>query len=160
MSGRDSVVGVATRYGLDGPGIESRWRGEIFRICPDRPWGQLSLLYNGYEVFPRGKERPSRDADPSPLLVPWSWKGRAIPLLPLWTVRRVQNLSACTRVTFTFLLTRSRRRSTIPQLMLFPEEWNRGIGRNVVPREMDDRQCHKYRWNIFFNICGSEHHAL
>ena len=26
----DSVVGIATRYGLEGPGIESRW-GEIFR---------------------------------------------------------------------------------------------------------------------------------
>ena len=25
MSGRDSSVGIATRYGLDGPGIESRW---------------------------------------------------------------------------------------------------------------------------------------
>jgi len=23
--GRDGVVGIATRYGLDGPGIESRW---------------------------------------------------------------------------------------------------------------------------------------
>ena len=23
--GRDSTVGIATRYGLDGPGIESRW---------------------------------------------------------------------------------------------------------------------------------------
>jgi hypothetical protein len=23
--GRDSVVGIATRYGLDGPAIESRW---------------------------------------------------------------------------------------------------------------------------------------
>jgi len=27
---------------------------------------------------------------------------RAIPLLPLWTVRPVQSLSACTRVHFTF----------------------------------------------------------
>ena len=26
----DSSVGIATRYGLDGPGIESRWGGEIF----------------------------------------------------------------------------------------------------------------------------------
>ena len=26
--------------------------GKIFRICPDRPWGTLSLLYNGYRVFP------------------------------------------------------------------------------------------------------------
>jgi hypothetical protein len=40
--------------------------GEIFRICPDRPWGLLSLLYNGYQVFPGGKKRPGRDADPSP----------------------------------------------------------------------------------------------
>jgi len=39
---------------------------------------------------------------PHPLLVPWSRKGRAIPLLPLWAVRPVQSLSACTRVTFTF----------------------------------------------------------
>ena len=23
--GRDSIVAIATRYGLDGPGIESRW---------------------------------------------------------------------------------------------------------------------------------------
>ena len=41
---------------------------------------------------------------PHPLLGPWSWKGRAIPLLPLWAVRPVQSLSACTRVTFTFYL--------------------------------------------------------
>jgi hypothetical protein len=40
--------------------------GEIFRTCPDRPWGPPSLLYNVYRVFPRGKERPGRDADPSP----------------------------------------------------------------------------------------------
>jgi len=34
----------------------------------------------------------------------WSWKGRAIPLLPLWTVRPVQSLSACTMVHFTLPL--------------------------------------------------------
>jgi len=38
----------------------------IFRTCPDRPWGPPSLLYNGYRVFPGGKERPGRDADLSP----------------------------------------------------------------------------------------------
>ena len=64
------------------------------------PWGPTSLLCNGYRVFPGGKERPGRDADPSPLLVPWSRKSRAIPLLPLWAVRPVQSLSACTRVHF------------------------------------------------------------
>jgi hypothetical protein len=30
-----------------------------------------------------------------PLLVPWSWKGRAIPLFRLWAIRPVQSLSAC-----------------------------------------------------------------
>ena len=100
-----SSVGIATGYGLDGPGIESRWGGEIFRTCPDRPWGPLSLLYNGYRVFPGAKDRPGRDADPSPLLVPWSRKSRATPLLPLWAVRPVQSLSACTRVHFTFTFT-------------------------------------------------------
>ena len=40
--------------------------GEIFRTRPHRAWGPPSLLYNGYRVFPGGKERPRRDADPSP----------------------------------------------------------------------------------------------
>jgi hypothetical protein len=34
--GPSSSVGIATGYGLDGPGIESQW-GQIFRTCPDRP---------------------------------------------------------------------------------------------------------------------------
>jgi hypothetical protein len=41
---------------------------------------------------------------PHPFIVLWSWKNRAIPLLPLWAVWPMQSLSACTRVqcTFTF----------------------------------------------------------
>jgi hypothetical protein len=74
--------------------------GEIFRTCPDWPWVPPTLLYNKYRVFPGGKKRPGRVADPSPLLVPWSRKSRAIPLLPLWNVWPVQSLSACTRVHF------------------------------------------------------------
>jgi len=41
---------------------------------------------------------------PHPLLLPWSSKSRAIPLLPLCSVRTVRSLSACTRVTFTFIM--------------------------------------------------------
>ena len=52
---RDSSVGIATRYGLDGPGIESRRGGEIFRTRPDLLWGPPSFLYNWYRVFPGGK---------------------------------------------------------------------------------------------------------
>jgi hypothetical protein len=74
--------------------------GKIFRTCalePTQPpvqwvWG-----------LSRGKERPGRDADPSPLLMPWSRKGRAILLQPLRAVRPVQSLSDYTRVHFTLL---------------------------------------------------------
>ena len=64
VRGLGSVVGITTGYGLDGPGIESRW-GEVFRTCPDRPWGPPSLLYNGYWVFHGGKVRPERGVDHS-----------------------------------------------------------------------------------------------
>jgi hypothetical protein len=63
--GPGSSVGIATDYGLYGPGIESRW-GEIFRTCPNRPWGPPSRMYNGYLVFPEGKVRSGRAADHSP----------------------------------------------------------------------------------------------
>jgi hypothetical protein len=59
--GPGSEVGIATGYGLDGPG-----GGEIFRTYPDRSWGPPSLLYNGYRLFPGGKEWPGRNAGPSP----------------------------------------------------------------------------------------------
>jgi hypothetical protein len=48
--GRNSVVGIATRYGLDGPG-SNPGGGEIFRTCPHRTCCPPSLLYNGYWVF-------------------------------------------------------------------------------------------------------------
>ena len=66
-----SVVRIATGYELDGLGSNPGW-GEIFRTCPDWPWGPPSLLYNGYRVFFGDKEWPGPDADPSTLLVPWS----------------------------------------------------------------------------------------
>jgi len=60
--GPGSVVGIATGQS----GVRIPVEGEIFRTCPDRPWGPPSVLYNGYRVFPGGKERSRRDADPSP----------------------------------------------------------------------------------------------
>ena len=52
--GRDSSVGIATRYGLDGLG-SNPGGSEIFRTRPDLPWGPPSLVYNGYRAFPGGK---------------------------------------------------------------------------------------------------------
>ena len=63
---RDISVGIATRYRLDGPGIECRWGGEIFRTHLDRPWGPPSLLYNRYRVFPGGKAAGTWRWPPTP----------------------------------------------------------------------------------------------
>ena len=61
----NSAVGVATSYGLGGPGIEAR-RGEIFHTRPDRPWSPPCLLYCRYRVtFPELKE-PWRGVDQPP----------------------------------------------------------------------------------------------
>jgi len=38
-----SSVGIATDYGLDGPGLNPGG-DEIFPTYPDRPWGPHSLL--------------------------------------------------------------------------------------------------------------------
>jgi hypothetical protein len=64
--GRDGVVGVATGYGLDGPGMESRCRRD-FPPRPGRPWGPLSLLYNGYRVFPGGNAAGAWRWPPNPI---------------------------------------------------------------------------------------------
>jgi len=56
----------------------------------------------GTGSFPGVKNGRGVTLTPHPLLVPWPRKSRAIPLLPLWAVRTVQSLSACTRVHFTF----------------------------------------------------------
>jgi hypothetical protein len=56
--------------------------GARFSARPGQPWGPRSLLYNGYWVFPGGKERLGHAADH--LLGPRSWKSRAIPLPSLW----------------------------------------------------------------------------
>jgi len=64
--GSDSSVGIATGYELDGPVIESRWGARLSAPVQTGPEAPPSLLYNGYRVFPGGKERPGHDADPSP----------------------------------------------------------------------------------------------
>jgi len=64
--GPGSVVGIATGYGLDGPGIESPWGRDFPHLSrpvlgPTQPPVQwVPCLSRG------GKERPGRDTDPSP----------------------------------------------------------------------------------------------
>ena len=65
ICGPGSSVGIATGYGLDGPGIESRWGRDFPHLSRPALGPTPSPLYNGYRIFPGGKERPGRDANPS-----------------------------------------------------------------------------------------------
>jgi len=62
--GPGSSVGVATDYGLDGPGIESRW-GRDFPPFQTGP-GAHPASCKVPRVFSGGKVRPRRAADHSP----------------------------------------------------------------------------------------------
>ena len=101
MIGPGSSVGIATGYELDGPGIESRWGARFSAPVQTGPGAHPVSCTMGTVSFPGVKSGRGVTLTPHPLLVPWSRKGRAIPLLRLWVVRLVQSLSACTRVTFT-----------------------------------------------------------
>ena len=99
-----SVVDMATGYGLDGPGFESRWGARFSAPVHTGPGAHPASCTIGTASFPGVKRGRGVMLTPHPLLVPWSRKGRAIPLLHLWVVRPVQSLSACTMVHFTFTL--------------------------------------------------------
>ena len=107
MSGSGSSVGIATRYGLDGPGIESPWEARFSAPVQTGPGAQTASCTMSTGSFPGVKSGRVVTLSAHPLLVPWSRKGRVIPLLPLWAVRSVQSLSVCTRVHFTLRIMNS-----------------------------------------------------
>jgi hypothetical protein len=91
-------LGIATRYGLDWPGIEFRWRQDFphpfkpalgptqppIRWIPglSRGWIAHGVAFTTHSIYRQGYR-----------------KSRAIPLLHLWA------FVACSRATFTFTFT-------------------------------------------------------
>jgi len=63
--GRDSLVGIAIRYGLGGSGIEFRWGEEILRSRQDRPWIHTASYSIDSGPFPEVK-RPGRGVEDEP----------------------------------------------------------------------------------------------
>jgi len=63
--GPGSSVGIATGYGLDGPGIESRWGRDFSAPVQTGPGAHPASCKMGTRSFPGVKERPGRDADSS-----------------------------------------------------------------------------------------------
>jgi hypothetical protein len=64
-SGPSSVVGTATAYGLDGPGIESRWGARFSAPVQTGPEAYPASCTMGTGDYPRAK-RPGRDVDHPP----------------------------------------------------------------------------------------------
>ena len=91
--GRESSVGIATRYWSDGPGIESRW-GRHFPHPSRTTHGSTQPPIQWVpDLFP-GVKRPGRGVEHPPHLAP-----RLKKELPLWA------FVACFTVTFTFTFT-------------------------------------------------------
>jgi len=78
--------------------VEARFSAPV-QTCPG---AHPASCIMGTAVFPRGKERAGRDATSTPPMgrtaftQPQCLYSTAIPLLPLWAVRPVHSLSACT----------------------------------------------------------------
>jgi hypothetical protein len=89
--GPGSVVGIANNYGLDGPGIEFRWEARFSAPVQTGPGAHPASCTMGTVFFPWVKSGRGVTLTLHPLLVPWSWRGNAMPLLPLWAVRPVQS---------------------------------------------------------------------
>ena len=81
--GPGSSVGIATDYGLEGPGIESRW-GRDFPPVQTGPGAHPASCKMGTGSFPEVKCGRGVLLTTHTLLVPPSWKSRAIPLPTYW----------------------------------------------------------------------------
>ena len=117
--GRDSSVGTATRYGLDGPGIESRWEARFSAPVQTGPRAHPASYTMGTGSFP-GVKWPGRGVDHQPPssaevkerveLYLYSLSGPSLPVLG-WTYL----LTPCRRILLE-KLTGSAARQEIPRI--------------------------------------------
>jgi hypothetical protein len=70
--GPGSVVGIATGYGLDGPGIESWWGATFSAPVQTGHGAHPASCTMGVGSFPGVKSGRGVTLIPHPLLVPWS----------------------------------------------------------------------------------------
>jgi hypothetical protein len=63
---RDNSVGIGTRYGLDGPGSNPGWGGEIFPHPSGPSLGPTQPPIQWVPGFSKGVKRPGRGVDHPP----------------------------------------------------------------------------------------------
>jgi len=83
VCGPGSSVGIATELRAGRSGIENRW-GRDFPPIQSGPGAHPASCTIGTGSFPGVKFRRGVLLNTHPLLVPRSWKSRAIPLPTLW----------------------------------------------------------------------------
>ena len=94
--GRDSSVGIATRYGLVGPGMESRW-GRDFPHPSGPALGPTHPPIQWVPGLSSGVKQPGRGVDhPPPSRTELKERVEVYICSPFWA------FMACARVTFTF----------------------------------------------------------
>jgi hypothetical protein len=69
--GPGSSVGIATDYGLDGAGIESRWGARFSALFQNGPGAHPASCTMGTVSFPGVKSGRGVTLTPHHLLVPW-----------------------------------------------------------------------------------------
>jgi hypothetical protein len=94
--GRDSSVGIATRYGLDGPGVESRLGARFSAPVQTGPGAHPAAYTMGTGSFP-GVKRPGRGVDH-----PHSSSAEVKERVELYVYSPLCAFVACSAVTFTF----------------------------------------------------------
>ena len=67
--GRDNSPGIATRYGLDGRGIESLWGARFSALVQTSPGAHPAFYTTGTASF-QGVKLPDRGVDHPPHLAP------------------------------------------------------------------------------------------
>ena len=83
VCGSGSSLDITTDYWLDGPGVRIPVRRD-FSPSQTGPGAHPASYTMSTGSFPGVKYGRSVLLTTQPLLVPWSWKSRAIPLLKLW----------------------------------------------------------------------------
>ena len=135
--GRDSAVGIATRYRLDGPGIESRW-GRLFphplrpalgANQPPMQW--VPGLYRGVKRPGRGIDHPppnSADVKERVELYLFSTSGPSCPVIEwTFTVYFCSMSSYCLQYLLDSLLNQNLSHRRSHRLKIRPRIWHEPV---------------------------------